>query len=140
VPILSKKKEQGQQQTKRGYWQDELDSLGIETKEKIDLNDDEELQNLAENIKQAMFQDYKVAYSEKGDQHKEEAQSTVKLDDPIKKPIFFLPSSDSSNFQLRSNKRVMYRQFAGWHFQVKSVLVPPSPLCYHYKNNFAADK
>jgi hypothetical protein len=30
------------------------------------------------HIKQAMFQDYKVAYSEEGDRHKEEeAQSTV---------------------------------------------------------------
>ncbi len=35
------------------------------------------LQNLTDNIKQAMFQDYKVAYSEKGDAHKEEAHSTV---------------------------------------------------------------
>jgi hypothetical protein len=32
---------------------------------------------LAHIIKQAMFQDYKVAYSEKGDAHKEEAQATV---------------------------------------------------------------
>ncbi len=42
-----------------------------------ELNDDDELENLADIIKQAMFQDYKVAYSEKGDMHKEEAQSTV---------------------------------------------------------------
>ena len=80
VLILSKKKEeeqQLQQQTKKGYWQNELDSLGIQPKQKKELNDDEELENLADIIKQAMFQDYKVAYSEKGNEHKEEAQSTV---------------------------------------------------------------
>jgi hypothetical protein len=78
VPTLSKKEEQRQQQTKNGYWQNELDSLGIvDPKQKKELNDDEELENLADIIKQAMFQDYKIAYSEKGDAHKEEAQSTV---------------------------------------------------------------
>jgi hypothetical protein len=77
VPILSKKEEQRQQQAQNGYWRNELDSLGIEQKEKKELNDDEELENLADIVKQAMFQDYKVAYSEKGDAHKEEAQSTV---------------------------------------------------------------
>jgi len=77
VPLLSKKKEQPQQQAKKGYWQKELDSLGIEPKQKKELNDDEELENLADIIKQAMFQDYKIAYSEKGDAHKEEAESTV---------------------------------------------------------------
>ncbi len=71
--------QQQQQQAKNGYWQNELDSLGIEPKQKKkELNDDkEELENLADIIKQAMFQDYKVAYSEEGDAHKEEAQSTV---------------------------------------------------------------
>jgi hypothetical protein len=78
VPLLSKKKEQPQQQAKKGYWQNELDSLGIEPKQKKEeLNDDEELENLADIIKQAMFQDYKIAYSEKGDAHKEEAESTA---------------------------------------------------------------
>jgi hypothetical protein len=62
---------------KNEYLKNELKSLGIEPKRKNHLNDDEELQNLSDNIKQAMFQDYKVAYSEKGDKHKEEAQSTV---------------------------------------------------------------
>jgi hypothetical protein len=65
---------------KNGYWQNELDSLGIEPKQKTELNDNkEELENLADIIKQAMFQDYKVAYSEKGDAHKEEAQSTITI-------------------------------------------------------------
>jgi hypothetical protein len=78
MPTLSKREEQGQQQAKEGYWRNELDSLGIiEPKRKKELNDKEELENLAENIKQAMFQDYKLAYSEEGNTHKEEAQSTV---------------------------------------------------------------
>ena len=78
VAKISKKEEQKQQQpAKNGYWQNELHSLGIEPKRKKEPNDKEELENLADNIKQAMFQDYKVAYSEEGDSHKEEAQSTV---------------------------------------------------------------
>jgi hypothetical protein len=70
---------QQQQQAKNGYWQNELDSLGIEPRQKTELNDnkEEELENLADIIKQAMFQDYKLAYSEKGDAYKEEAQSTI---------------------------------------------------------------
>jgi hypothetical protein len=35
-----------------------------------------ELDNLANIIKQAMFEDYKLVYSEEGDAHKEEAEST----------------------------------------------------------------
>ena len=77
MPLLYKKKEQPQQQAKKGYWQNELDTLGIEPKQKKELNDEEELENLADIIKEAMFQDYKIAYSEKGDAHKEEAESTV---------------------------------------------------------------
>jgi archaellum component FlaC len=79
VPTISKKQEQLQQQAKKGYWQNELYSLGItEPKEKKELNENkEELENLADNIKQLMFQDYKIAYSEKGDTHKEEAKSTL---------------------------------------------------------------
>jgi hypothetical protein len=59
------------------YLKIELNSLGVEPKRKNQLNDKEELQNLSDNIKQAMFQDYKIAYSEKGDMHEEEAKSTV---------------------------------------------------------------
>jgi hypothetical protein len=79
MTTLSKKEERRQQQqAKNGYWQNELNSLGIEPKQKNELNDDEEeLENLADIIKQAMFQDYKMAYSEEGDAHKEEAESTV---------------------------------------------------------------
>ena len=75
--LSKKEEEQLQQQAKNGYWQNELDSLGIEPKEKKELNDKEELENLSDNIKQAMFQDYKLAYSEKGDAHTEEAESTI---------------------------------------------------------------
>ncbi len=75
VVTLSKKgEEQQQQQAKNGYWQNELDSLGIVEPK---LKKKEELENLADNIKQSMFEDYKVAYSEEGDKHKEEAESTV---------------------------------------------------------------
>jgi hypothetical protein len=75
---VSKKEEQLQQQAKNGYWQNELLSLGIvDPKEKKELNDKEELQNLSDNIKQAMFQDYKLAYSDKGDARIEEVKSTV---------------------------------------------------------------
>jgi hypothetical protein len=42
MPILSKKEEQRQQQAKKGYWQNELDSLGIEPKQKKELSDGEE--------------------------------------------------------------------------------------------------
>lgn len=61
----------------RGYLKNELESLGVEPKRKNQLNDKEELQNLSDNIKQTMFLDYKMAYSEQGDVHKEEAKSTV---------------------------------------------------------------
>ena len=77
---MSKKEEEKkhQQQAKNGYWQNELYSLGIiEPKQKKELNDEEELEKLADIIKQAMFQDYKIAYSEKGDAYKEEAESSV---------------------------------------------------------------
>jgi hypothetical protein len=62
---------------KKEYLKNELKSLGIEPKRKDQPNDNEELQSLSDNIKQAMFQDYKIAYSEKGDMHKEEAESTI---------------------------------------------------------------
>ena len=79
MATLSKKEADPHQQlqAKNGYWQNELHSLGIEPKQKTELNDKEELETLADIIKQTMFQDYKVAYGEKGDAYKEEAQSTV---------------------------------------------------------------
>ena len=78
MAIISKEAEEKQQERKNGYWQNELYSLGIlEPKQKKELNDDEELEKLADIIKQAMFQDYKMAYSDKGDAYKEEAESTL---------------------------------------------------------------
>ena len=59
------------------YLCDELKSLGIEPNNKTELNDEKELDDLAKNLKQSMFQDYKLAYSEKGDKFEEEARSTV---------------------------------------------------------------
>ena len=55
----------------------ELRSLGIEPKRHNELNDNDELENLADIIKLSMYQDYKTAYSMNGDNHKEEAQSTI---------------------------------------------------------------
>jgi hypothetical protein len=78
--ISKKDEEKQQQQAKNGYWENELHSLGIvdPKRKKKELKDNkEELENLADNIKQAMFQDYKLAYSDKGDAHTEEAESTV---------------------------------------------------------------
>ena len=77
ITLSKKEEEQLQQQAKNGYWQNELLSLGIEPKEMKELDDKEELQNLSDNIKQAMFQDYKLAYGDKGDAHTEEAKSAV---------------------------------------------------------------
>jgi hypothetical protein len=76
MSTLSRKEEQRQQQAKNGYWRNELESLGIDPKQKKELND-EELEKLADNIKRAIFDDYKLAYSEEGDAYKEEAESTV---------------------------------------------------------------
>ena len=53
-----------QQADAENYWQNELRSLGIESKRKNRLNDREELQALAESIKQVYYQDYKTAYGE----------------------------------------------------------------------------
>jgi len=63
---------------KKDFWQNELKSLGIEPKRKNELNDKGEIQNLTDAIKQSMFLDYKTAYSEHGDKHKDEAEATVK--------------------------------------------------------------
>ena len=62
---------------KKDYWNNELKSLGVHPKRKNELNDKEELQNLADSIKLSMYQDYKTAYSKDGDKHKEEAKATV---------------------------------------------------------------
>lgn len=64
---------------KKGYLEADLRSLGIEPKKKNELNDKEELQTLADNLKDSMYQDYKTACSNRGDQFKVEAKSTVSV-------------------------------------------------------------
>ena len=54
------------------YWQNELKSLGIEPRRQNELNDKEELQALAEIIKEVYFQDYKTAYGNQGEDNREE--------------------------------------------------------------------
>ncbi|MGH9876804.1 MAG: hypothetical protein ACRD5H_04145 [Nitrososphaerales archaeon] len=49
---------------RKGYWESELKSLGVEPRRQCELNDREELQSLVENIKKAYYQDYKTAYNE----------------------------------------------------------------------------
>lgn len=55
----------------------ELRSLGIEPRRTTELNDKKELEGLANILKQSMIEDYKMAYSEKGREYKEEANSTL---------------------------------------------------------------
>jgi len=43
-----------------GWWLNELDSLGINTKRINELSDLKEIRNLTENIKQAFYPDYKT--------------------------------------------------------------------------------
>ena len=75
-----------QQANKKGYWINELESLGISPKEiiaekninsTVELNSIEELTNLVENIKQTMYQDYKTAYSERMTQLEGEEECVV---------------------------------------------------------------
>jgi hypothetical protein len=81
--FCKKGEEEEEQQGKNGYWRNELYSLGVlepkrEKKEGEEVKDNKaELENLADIIKQSMFEDYRLAYSEDGDAHKEEAESTV---------------------------------------------------------------
>jgi len=51
---------------KTGYWENELNSLGIDPKRKNELNSVEELEALADNIKRVYYQNFKSAYSENG--------------------------------------------------------------------------
>lgn len=44
-------------------WVAELRSLGISPKKISSLNDSKELQDLTDNIKQTLYQEYKTAYS-----------------------------------------------------------------------------
>lgn len=53
-----------EQRGKKGYLDNELKSLGIDPKGKDDL-DDKEVEDLADNLKQVYYQNYKSAYSDK---------------------------------------------------------------------------
>ena len=81
--FYKKVKEEEQQQGKNAYWRNELYSLGVlepkrKKKEEEEVKDNKaELENLSNIIKQSMFEDYRLAYSEEGDAHKEKAESTV---------------------------------------------------------------
>jgi hypothetical protein len=55
----------------------DLKSLGIDPRKMNELNDERELKELSDNVKQSMFQDYKTAYSEKGGKYKHETESTA---------------------------------------------------------------
>jgi flagellin-specific chaperone FliS len=46
------------------WWLNELESLGVTPRVKNELNDIQETNNLAENLKQAFYQAYKEAYSD----------------------------------------------------------------------------
>jgi hypothetical protein len=50
---------------KKQWWLNELESLGISPKKTNQLNDKKEISNLAENIKQTLFHEYKIVYNEK---------------------------------------------------------------------------
>ena len=100
VATFSKKgEEEEQEQGKNEYWSNELYSLGIlepgrkkkQVEEEVKYNK-AELENLADIIKQSMFQDYKLAYSVGGNEHKEEAQSTVTVGQ-LHQKIYFVLSS-----------------------------------------------
>jgi len=47
-----------------GWWLNELESLGVSAKLRNDLNDITETSNLAENLKQILYQAYKNAYND----------------------------------------------------------------------------
>lgn len=64
---------------RNGFWNAELRSLGLEPKRENELNDVRELENLADVVKQSMYVDYKVAYSQEGDNHELEAMATINV-------------------------------------------------------------
>lgn len=55
---------------------EELQSLGIDVRDKAFKGDKEELGALADVIKNSMYQDYKLAYSNEGEEHEDEAKAT----------------------------------------------------------------
>ena len=49
---------------KYDWWLNELESLGVSVKVLNDLNNMQEVSELAENLKQTFYQEYKTTYSE----------------------------------------------------------------------------
>ena len=47
-----------------GWWLNELESLGVNTLQKHGLNNQKEASDLAEAVKQTLYEDYLQAYSE----------------------------------------------------------------------------
>jgi hypothetical protein len=76
-----------EQADKKGYWINELESLGISPKEiERDYESEsdciKELADHVENIKQALYQEYKTSYSERiiqleGEEEEEEENAIV---------------------------------------------------------------
>jgi hypothetical protein len=52
-----------QEMNRINNWLAELRSLGVDAKNKNDLNDEKELRDMADNIKQSLYQEYKKAYA-----------------------------------------------------------------------------
>jgi hypothetical protein len=46
-----------------GWWISELSSLGIKRMRRNDLKDRKQITDLAENIKETLFQEYKAVYN-----------------------------------------------------------------------------
>lgn len=63
-----------------------------------------ELENLVDIIKQGMFQDYKLAYSEEGDAHKKKRSELLLLDGSYWTYFLCVPFSDSSQFSAASRR------------------------------------
>ncbi len=57
----------------------ELFSLGVHPRRVSEFDIRIELEDLVESIKQSMFQDYKLAYSDKGSKLEEEAMATLTI-------------------------------------------------------------
>ena len=68
---------------KKEYWQNELKSLGIEPRRQNELNDKEELQALAEIIKEVYFQDYKAAYSTNSNGNGNNSSTSSPANNPV---------------------------------------------------------
>lgn len=70
-------------QDRKGYWLNELRSLGIHPKEGFSENEDsfnnsiEELANHAETIKQILYQEYKMTYSDRMAELQDESRDVI---------------------------------------------------------------